>query len=77
MQLNIQTQQIAQGNFNIESLPITSPKELKELNISFTMMIAKIQAQMADIQLELIGKLSILKLPCAICCVWMFNCSIF
>jgi two-component system sensor histidine kinase SaeS len=60
-QLNIQTQQIAQGNFNIESLPITSPKELKELNISFTMMIAKIQAQMADIQLEQDEKIAMIQ----------------
>mgnify|MGYP000430392525 CR=1 FL=1 len=48
-------------NFNIESLPITSPKELKELNSSFTMMIAKIQAQMADIQLEQDEKIKRLK----------------
>lgn len=60
-QLNIQTQQIAQGNFNIESLAITSPDELKELNISFTMMVAKIQAQMADIQLEQDEKIAMIQ----------------
>lgn len=60
-QLNIQTQQIAQGNFNIECLPITSPNELKELNISFTRMVAKIQEQMTAIQLEQDEKITMIQ----------------
>ncbi|WP_278926724.1 sensor histidine kinase [Staphylococcus auricularis] len=50
--LNQQTQDIAQGNYHVDSLDIRTPKELKELNHSFDVMVARIREQLELIQSE-------------------------
>ncbi|UXR69215.1 HAMP domain-containing histidine kinase [Staphylococcus sp. IVB6246] len=50
--LNKETQKVADGDFNIDSIDISSPLELKELNESFTVMVRRVEQQMAQIKDE-------------------------
>ena len=50
--LNKSAQKIADGNYNLEKTNIQSPKELKELSMSFNQMTDEIKLQMDNIQKE-------------------------
>lgn len=50
--LNVQTQKVSDGDFNIEKIDIHTPRELSELNDSFHYMVKRVQNQMTQIQEE-------------------------
>lgn len=50
--LSTETQKVSNGQFDIESLNIQSPLELKELNDSFDTMVIKVREQMAQLKNE-------------------------
>ncbi|MDK7114608.1 sensor histidine kinase [Staphylococcus pettenkoferi] len=50
--LNLQTQKVSEGHFNIEKIDIHTPRELSELNDSFHYMVERVQDQMVQIQEE-------------------------
>lgn len=50
--LNRETQKVSEGDFDIDQLDIASPLEVKELNDSFKIMVARVEQQMAQIKDE-------------------------
>ncbi|MCD8899580.1 HAMP domain-containing histidine kinase [Staphylococcus gallinarum] len=59
--LNDQTSEIAKGNYTVNDLKISSPKELKALSESFNQMTSKVENQMNVIKAEQEEKLSMIQ----------------